>query len=171
MALCKYCHSEMTACEGGRYLLFFQKFCRCDCGDGGTCEVSDISGKDAARTVPFRYSIHNCVLKVRHGAHECGMNICALYVCKGDKLGKLFDPYLCFWGGLERLAEYIENIRDGGCRNQTFRIGFNGSAESLVGICEKWLSFLDNIQNDIGINQYFHCLDSRSSRMVFSSIV
>ena len=30
--------------------------------------------------------------------------------------------------------------------------------------------FPDNIQNNIGINQYSHCLDSRSSRKVFSSI-
>ena len=75
------------------------------------------------------------------------MNIYALYVGKGNDLGKLFDPILCLLHGLERLAEHIENIRGGGCRDQTFRIGFNGLAERLVGICEKWFSFLDNIQN------------------------
>ncbi len=64
------------------------------------------------------------------------MNIYALYVGKGNDLGKLFDPILCLLHGLERLAEHIENIRGGGCRDQTFRIGFNGLAERLVGICE-----------------------------------
>ena len=98
------------------------------------------------------------------------MNIYTLYVRKGDDLGKLFDPLLCLLRGLERLAEHIENIRGGGCGNQTFRIGFNGLAESLIGIREEWFPFLDNIQNDIGINQYSYCLDSRSSRMLFSSI-
>ena len=74
------------------------------------------------------------------------MNIYALYVRKGDDLEKLFDSLLCLLRGLERLAE------------------------SLVGMGEEWFPFLDNIQNDIGINQYSYCLDSRSSRMLFSSI-
>ena len=62
------------------------------------------------------------------------MNIYALYVRKGDDLGKLFDPLLCPLCGLERLAEHIENIRSSGCKDQTFRTGFNGLAEGLVGI-------------------------------------
>ena len=61
------------------------------------------------------------------------MNIYALYVRKGDDLGKLFDPLLCLLSGLERLAEHIENIRGGGCGDQAFCIGFNGLAESMVG--------------------------------------
>ncbi len=80
------------------------------------------------------------------------MNIYALYVRKSDDLGKLFDPIFCFLRGLERLAEHIENIRGGGCGDHTFRIGFNGLAERLVGIFEEGFPLLENIQNDIGIN-------------------
>ena len=96
-------------------MLLFQKFSRRDRRNGGTGKVFDIPRKDIARAAPFRYGIHNRILKVRHRAHECGMNIYALYVRKGDDLGKLFDPLLCLLRGLERLAEHIENIRGGGC--------------------------------------------------------
>ena len=115
----------------------FYQFSRRDRRNGGTCKVFDISCEDIACAVSFRYGIYNCVFKVRHGADECGMNIYALYVRKSDDLGKLLDPIFCFLRGLERLAEHIENIRGGGCGDQTFRIGFNGLAERLVGIREE----------------------------------
>ena len=62
---------------------------------------------DIACAVPFCHGIHNRVFKVRYGAHERGMNIYALYVRKGDDLGKLFDPFLCLLRGLECLAESL----------------------------------------------------------------
>lgn len=125
---------SLHAIRPTEYLSLFQKFCRRDRRNGGTGKVPDIPRKDIACAVPFCHGIHNFVFKVRHGAHECGMNIYALYVRKGDDLGKLFDPLLCPLCGLERLAEHIENIRSSGCKDQTFRTGFNGLAKGLVGI-------------------------------------
>ena len=99
------------------------------------------------------------------------MNIYTLYISKCDKLRKLFNPILCLLSGLKRFAEYIENICGSRCGDETFHIIFYGLAERLVGVCEKRFSSLDNIHNDIGINQYSHCLANRSSRIVSSSIV
>lgn len=85
-------------------MLLFQKFSRRDRRNGGTGKVFDIPGEDIACIVPFCYGIHNRVFKVRHRAHKCGVNVHALYVCKGDDLGKLFDPLLGLLRGLECLV-------------------------------------------------------------------
>ena len=93
-----------AAREARQHLLLFQKFSRRDRRNGGTGKIFDIPRKDIACAVPFCHGIHNRVFKVRHRAHKCGVNVHALYVCKGDDLGKLFDPLLGLLRGLECLV-------------------------------------------------------------------
>ena len=87
-------------------MLLFKNSVGVIAGTEGTGKVFDIPRKDIACAAPFRYGISNRVFKVRHRAHECGMNICTLHVRKGDDLGKLFDPLLCFcadWNALRSI--------------------------------------------------------------------